>query len=210
LAPLRNHPDPLIRYRALLELARAAFRDAPQGHPQLIPEPLREALAVPLVPTRLKADAYFLQGFQLLGQRQAEPARVVLEHAVRLDPDFMEARWQLLQAQLETRPPRIEVLGPNDACLTYLQRLGNNIQQIGLLAEDANQFLDLARHLERVVGAGSPLRAFTIAYALLLAGDSEHAATMFERATAATRPGSCLGLFAKGLGALAEKRLGGA
>lgn len=147
IEPLTRAEDPRIRFRAHLEQARlqrrlhefAAARAAAAA-----------ALAVPDLPERVRADAWFILADIAWEEARLDEAETAATAAIAADPGFWDAR-RLRLAVLARQLAR-----PRQAAHACLDRTRLMIQDLGALpalAQDQTQFRDLA---DRLALQGAP------------------------------------------------------
>jgi len=163
LEPMINHPDPTVRYRALLNLSEIALRrgDATEGA-----RFARAALAQPIA-TPLLADAWFQAGIAALRQGDRARAAQALQQAVQADPVF----WHAHQARLILALQRLERPYLTDSvCLDQARIAIETLGALVSLSGDSRLFLDLADALQRDGVGGTSARALAVGLALRWAG----------------------------------------
>lgn len=143
IEPLTQTETPLIRFRAHLELARLARRG---GDFAKALASVHAALAEPDVPTRIRADAWFILGESALEQGRLQEAESALTTAIAADPGFWDARRLRLEvlAHLLARPRQSDA-----QCLDHTRRMIEDLGALPTLAEDQTQFRDLADRFAR-------------------------------------------------------------
>ncbi|NCA72703.1 MAG: tetratricopeptide repeat protein, partial [Sphingobacteriia bacterium] len=143
IEPLTQAEAPLIRFRAHLELARLARRGGDFASAR---SSVHAALAEPEVPTRVRADAWFILGESALEQDRLKEAESALTTAIAADPGFWDARRLRLEvlSQLLARPRQSVA-----QCLDHTRRMIEDLGALPTLAEDQTQFRDLADRFAR-------------------------------------------------------------
>lgn len=176
IAPLTQAEDPLIRVRASIELARLQRR---RHDFESARAAARAALAVPDLPERLRADAWFILGDIAWQQDRLDEAETALNAAIEDDPGFWDAR----RLRLEVLARRLaEPRQRGAVCLDRTRRLIEDLGALPALAEDQTQFRDLA---DRFARQGTPTH---VALALITglgyrwSGDGERARVTLESA----------------------------
>lgn len=176
IEPLTLAEEPLIRFRAHLELARLQRRRQDFESARIA---ARATLAIPDLPEHLRADAWFILGDIAWEQDRLDEAETALTEAIADDPGFWDAR----RRRLEVLARRLA--GPRQRAAVCLDRTRLMIEDLGALpalAEDQTQFRDLA---DRFALQGAPTNvalALIAALGYQWAGDTERARTMPERA----------------------------
>lgn len=179
LESLPESPDPRMRARVAVELARVALR---RGDPDGAAAALDRAAAEPL-PAACEADTHYLRGRVALGRGDAPAALDAFSAAAARDPGFWNAhrdRIPLLVTALHD-----PALAPS-ACLRHARRLIGAIGQLPQLADDTRQFAALALSLERL-GARSSAALLAAGLTWGWAGREEHARSVLARVSGAPR-----------------------
>ncbi|BCU06460.1 tetratricopeptide repeat protein [Allochromatium tepidum] len=176
IEPLTQTEEPLIRFRAHLELARLQRRRHDFESAQVA---ARAALEVPDLPERLHSDAWFVLADSAWEQDRLDEAETALNAAVADDPGFWDAR----RLRLEVLARRLaEPRQRGAVCLDRTRRLIQDLGALPALAEDQTQFRDLA---DRFAVQGAPTN---VALALVAglgyhwSGDVERARITLEHA----------------------------
>jgi len=180
LAPLQDHPDPVVRYRAFLELARAAFQ-ANRGRPSPVSDrALSRALEQPVPPAVPTVDAVFLRGYSALHRHQLRAARTDLTDALAGDPAFLDAaRWLVAAEAAEIDRASGRAFGP-DACEAVLLEIFGHVRHLGVLVTNINQFRDIGRDISGMAALNGPFGRFVAGYIALLSRDRPSARTAFS------------------------------
>lgn len=176
LEPLSDSHEPLIRFRASLELARMALR---QDDPVSAAQFAQAALRVPELPAPARADAAFLLGFVAAQAGQLEQAETYLRRAIQDDPGFWDAR------QLQLRVLGELLAQPNNTDARCLERARELIEHLGALpalAQDRGQFRDIADHFARQSKVSSPALDLMTGMGYLWAGDAIQARARLSQA----------------------------
>ncbi|MGQ9660677.1 MAG: hypothetical protein ACUVT0_11525 [Thermochromatium sp.] len=176
IEPWTQSAEPLIRFRAHLEHARLQRRRQDFAAAQIAAQ---AALAVPDLPERLRADAWFILGDSAWERHRLAEAETALDAAIAADPGFWDARRlriEVLTRRLAESPQSAAV------CLDRTRRLIQDLGALPALAEDQTQFRDLA---DRFALQGAPTNvalALIAALGYQWAGDTDRARAMSERA----------------------------
>ena len=143
LRPLLDAPDPQIRARAAVELARVALR---QGDPGAAESALRQSEGLEL-PAACEADRRYLAGRIAVHRGDAAAALEAFRAANALDPGY----WNAYRDRL---PVLVGALHePQQGVAACLRQARTLIEVLGLLpqlADDTRQFAKLALSLERL------------------------------------------------------------
>lgn len=178
LRPLTQDPDPRLRFRAWLEIARVQLRRRDLVAAR---ETARSALDVPGLPERIRADAHFVQGYAALKAGDLETAETALNQAVAADPGFWDGRQtQLIVATRLLAQPRQGLA----RCLDRTRQLVENLGALPALAQDRTQFRDIADRFATQGGPTNPAFALLSGLGYLWAGDRARAQATLAGAAA--------------------------
>jgi len=188
LTPLSTIDQPLVRFRALLEIARVRLRlnDLQGAHRAAV-----QALALQdRIDARAAADAHFILGYIALTEQHWEIAETALTRAIAADPGYWDAR----QAQLLVLGRLLARRSQSAAaCLDRTRRLIEHLGALPALAQSRTQLRDIADRFESL-----PQRTNAAFYLLAglgysWAGDSARARQTLKRAdrTRGRLPAAC-------------------
>ncbi|WP_246172928.1 hypothetical protein [Thermochromatium tepidum] len=176
IEPLTRSENPLIRFRAHLELARLQRRLLDFEAARMA---ARAALAVPDLPERLSADAWFILADSAWEQDRLDEAEIALNAAIAADPGFWDARrlrLEVLARQL-ARPRQTGAV-----CLDRTRRMIEDLGALPTLAEDQTQFRDLADRFARQDTMPHVALALIVGLGYRWSGDTERARVILENA----------------------------
>jgi tetratricopeptide (TPR) repeat protein len=176
IEPLTLAEEPLIRFRAYLELARLQRRRQDFESARAA---VRTALGVPDLSKRVRSDAWFILADIAWEQDRLDEAETALTTTIEDDPGFWDAR----RLRLEVLARRLgEPRQRGAVCLDRTRRMIEDLGALPALAEDQTQLRDLA---DRFARQGAPTH---VALALIAglgyrwSGDGERARITLESA----------------------------
>ena len=185
LEPLLASPDPKIKARAAVELARVALReDDPDGADAALDE-----VAGLVLPPACEADMHYLRGRVALRRGEMHAALEALAVATERDSGFWNA-WRdqvpILVHALHESPQR------TTDCLYRTRRLIEILGLLPQLANDVRQFGKLALMLDRL-GAHSSATLLASGLMWQWAGQAVHGRSVLQRAQDAPQrlPAAC-------------------
>ena len=185
LEPVLASPEPGIKARAAVELARVALREEDTDRAAAA---LDEVAGLPLPPA-CEADVHYLRGRVAVHRGDMYAALEALSAATELDRGFWNA-WRdqipLLVRVLHESPQR------TTECLHGSRRLIENLGLLPQLANDVSQFGKLALLLDRM-GAHSSATLLASGLMWQWAGQEAHGRRVLERAmdAPALLPAAC-------------------
>jgi tetratricopeptide (TPR) repeat protein len=169
LEPLTTVDAPMIRARALLEVARVHLR---RRALDLATMTAQQVLAIPGLTAQVTADAYFILGYAALEAHDLDRAEAALAQAVERDPGFWDARQtQLLVLNRQLNQPRQSVA----ACLNRSRLMIQNLGALPALAQDRTQFRDIADRFAAQAAIANPAFRLLSGLGYLWVGDHDRA-----------------------------------
>jgi tetratricopeptide (TPR) repeat protein len=195
----------MLAYRAWLEIARIRLRGG-NAQRQQARVAINAALRQPDVMAAPRGDALYLRGYLALEERQFRPALTDLRKAVALDAYHFDARAALARALYAAAPRQ------RGECLSLATEMIEQVQWLGVLAEDRGQFVDLAQAFGQLSGGEPAFKAFLVAVAAFLGGEQSMLVTAEPALadSAASLPGRCrTALLDKARWMLAQTQHGG-
>ena len=172
LRRLSAHENSIIKYRALIEIARFCLSRRQKGDIEEAQLALKTAESIQ-TPKEWKSDVYYLLGHCYTYTGHPKKARNAFEEAIKLDPFFLNARWAFVRHLLNFTGEHIRSLS-SQALLDIGAKVLSNVQFIASLGRDRGVFQDIATDIEKN-SYDSPLKYLSIGYCLFFAGDEEHA-----------------------------------
>ena len=180
LANLRKESHPVVRYRALIELARTAMRS---GDVQEAVQTARTALGIEVMDPRIRADAHFILGAAYLSQGETKAAENELSKAVADDPAFWNAHWMRLMA-LQYRLDNAAQRMNTPSCLRATMTMLETLRALPDLARDNTQFRDIAAALRNSRSAGGLVKQLLVGLGFYWSGAPRTAFDAFDAVSA--------------------------
>jgi len=179
LRNLAKNDNPVIKYRAYLEILRFKLKSKKKEHHFDIEKTFRLAKNVKIPDEKWKSDIYFLSGhyYSIIGK--FKKAKKHLETAIKLDPYYLDARWAMIKLLLNYIIRDKKILGSGN-CLNIATQILSNIEKIAVLARDKKIFFDIADELQNVT-YNSTFKYLAVGYCYYFAGDETKARYWLEK-----------------------------
>ncbi|WP_198135715.1 tetratricopeptide repeat protein [Sagittula stellata] len=201
--------DPMVRHRALYEMARTHLRAGePLDSPRLRAwiqnlQALSEQLGHELDP-RLQADTDYLTAFVLLRRGQTEPALRYIDRANQRDPNFLRALYLSVEARMQSLSLANIPGAKVSRCDENSAHLLRSLRRIEALTKDRKQLIYLAEFMAELPGTAQA-RDYVLTALLLRIGREESARAIGNKILISPDNGDrCIALFQQATAELFE------
>jgi tetratricopeptide (TPR) repeat protein len=161
--------NPIVQYRALLEIARTSLTFPEKKDRNQAKETLDKAIQIKGIPVAWHSDIYYLLGVYYTLKREYKKALIQIDEAIRLDQVFVDAYWLKMKVLLNLAHNNQKIFKSNTLLNTAAELLDCTNSIVRIL-NNTSLFTDIAMDLQDTT-AGSFLKDLVLGYCYFYAGN---------------------------------------